>query len=94
MSEDARGFRIKMNAGIAGHVSTTGESLNIGDAYLDPRFNQVRVILAVCFVWVGGFGWVFMCVLSINVSSEQLLSVWWSYAFSSRSTCLLIELGV
>jgi hypothetical protein len=43
VSEDARGFRIKMNAGIAGHVSTTGESLNIGDAYLDPRFNQVRV---------------------------------------------------
>jgi hypothetical protein len=43
VSDDARGFRIKMNAGIAGHVSTTGESLNIGDAYLDPRFNQVRV---------------------------------------------------
>jgi hypothetical protein len=43
VSEDARGFRIKMNAGIAGHVSTTGESLNIGDAYLDPRFNQVCV---------------------------------------------------
>ena len=48
VSDDARGFRIKMNAGIAGHVSTTGESLNIGDAYLDPRFNQVRVRSFLC----------------------------------------------
>ena len=29
-----------MDAGIAGHVATTGETLNIADAYADPRFNQ------------------------------------------------------
>jgi signal transduction protein with GAF and PtsI domain len=40
VSEDAKGFRIKISAGIVGHVATTGEALNITDAYLDPRFNQ------------------------------------------------------
>ena len=29
-----------MDAGIAGHVATTGETLNIANAYGDPRFNQ------------------------------------------------------
>ena len=28
-----------MNAGIAGHVATTGEGVRIDDAYRDPRFN-------------------------------------------------------
>ena len=30
-----------MSAGLAGHVASTGESLNIPDAYEDPRFNKV-----------------------------------------------------
>jgi len=33
-------IRIPSHAGIAGHVATTGEILNIPDAYKDPRFNQ------------------------------------------------------
>ncbi|KAL5038714.1 hypothetical protein BDV3_001937 [Batrachochytrium dendrobatidis] len=33
-------IRIPMNKGIAGHVSMTGETLNISDAYADSRFNR------------------------------------------------------
>ena len=29
-----------MHVGIEGHVATTGEQLNIVNAYEDPRFNQ------------------------------------------------------
>lgn len=32
-------FRFTINRGIAGHVAKTGESVNIHDAYKDPRFN-------------------------------------------------------
>jgi adenylate cyclase len=37
---ELREVRIPMGLGIAGHVATTGETVNIPDAYLDPRFNQ------------------------------------------------------
>ncbi|MEE9252772.1 MAG: HD domain-containing phosphohydrolase [Thermodesulfobacteriota bacterium] len=33
-------IRIPLDKGIAGHVATTGETLNIPEAYEDPRFNQ------------------------------------------------------
>ncbi len=33
-------IRFKSHLGIAGHVATTGELLNIPEAYDDPRFNQ------------------------------------------------------
>jgi signal transduction histidine kinase len=33
-------IRFKSHLGIAGHVATTGEVLNIPEAYEDPRFNQ------------------------------------------------------
>lgn len=33
-------IRIPMAAGLAGHVATTGETLNVKDAYEDGRFNQ------------------------------------------------------
>ncbi len=33
-------IRFKLHLGIAGHVATTGEMLNIPEAYDDPRFNQ------------------------------------------------------
>jgi len=33
-------IRIPMKAGIAGHVATTGNVVNILDCYQDPRFNQ------------------------------------------------------
>eukprot|EP00002_Diphylleia_rotans_P002172 TRINITY_DN11342_c0_g1_i1.p1 TRINITY_DN11342_c0_g1~~TRINITY_DN11342_c0_g1_i1.p1 ORF type:complete len:1723 (+),score=337.99 TRINITY_DN11342_c0_g1_i1:146-5314(+) len=33
-------LRIPMNRGLAGHVATTGEILNIRDAYEDTRFNR------------------------------------------------------
>ncbi|MCD4685513.1 MAG: ATP-binding protein, partial [Anaerolineae bacterium] len=32
-------IRLPLGEGIAGHVATTGETLNIPDAYTDPRFN-------------------------------------------------------
>ena len=32
-------IRFPLNAGIAGHVARTGETVNIADAYQDPRFN-------------------------------------------------------
>ncbi len=35
-----REIRFKSHLGIAGHVATTGEPLNIPEAYDDPRFNQ------------------------------------------------------
>ena len=34
-------IRIPLTHGIAGHVATTGEVVNIQDAYQDERFNQV-----------------------------------------------------
>src|SRR5919205_1026649 len=33
-------IRFPMHVGIAGHVATTGETLNIPDAYDEPRFNK------------------------------------------------------
>jgi adenylate cyclase len=33
-------IRIPLSAGIAGHVATTGETVNIPDCYADMRFNQ------------------------------------------------------
>lgn len=33
-------LRMPMHLGLAGHVATSGENLNIPDAYDDPRFNQ------------------------------------------------------
>lgn len=35
-----RDIRFPCNLGIAGYVATTGDVLNIPDAYADPRFNQ------------------------------------------------------
>ena len=34
-------IKMSMSCGIAGHVATTGETVNILDAYRDPNFNQV-----------------------------------------------------
>ena len=43
-SKVAKGYghtlRIPKNAGIVGHVATTGETLNIANAYADDRFNK------------------------------------------------------
>lgn len=38
--ENIKEIRFPKDRGIAGHVATTGETLNIHDAYSDPRFNQ------------------------------------------------------
>ncbi|MEB3210618.1 MAG: GAF domain-containing protein [Leptolyngbyaceae bacterium] len=38
--EQSLEIRIPLNAGIAGHVATTGEYLNIPDAYAHPLFNR------------------------------------------------------
>ena len=39
-SKDARGLRMPLTAGLAGHVASTGEVLCISDPYSDKRFNQ------------------------------------------------------
>ncbi len=39
-TDSAQEIRFPMSAGIAGHVATTGQKLNIKDAYLDLRFNR------------------------------------------------------
>ena len=33
-------FRFPMDKGVAGHVASTGDVLNITDAYAEPRFNR------------------------------------------------------
>ena len=43
-------FRFPLNQGIAGHVATTGETLNVEDVTLDTRFNanvdqQVKILV-------------------------------------------------
>ncbi|MBI4574300.1 MAG: GAF domain-containing protein [candidate division NC10 bacterium] len=38
--KERKEIRFKSHLGIAGHVATTGEPLNIPEAYEDPRFNQ------------------------------------------------------
>ena len=38
--QEKKEIRFKSHLGIAGHVATTGELLNIPEAYDDPRFNQ------------------------------------------------------
>jgi len=38
-SDDVAGIRLPLNKGIVGYTVTTGESLNITDAYEDARFN-------------------------------------------------------
>ena len=35
--------RFPVNAGITGYVAATGETLNIVDAYKDPRFDPVFI---------------------------------------------------
>ena len=40
IAEGTQEIRIPMHMGIAGHVATTGEVLNIPDAYNDKRFNK------------------------------------------------------
>ncbi len=37
---ESREIRVPLGVGIAGHVAVTGETVNIEDAYQDPRFNQ------------------------------------------------------
>src|SRR5690349_1696310 len=38
--EQMREIRLPMGQGIAGHVAATGATVNIPDAYQDPRFNS------------------------------------------------------
>ncbi len=39
VAEGSKEIRVPVTKGIAGHVVTTGELLNIKDAYQDSRFN-------------------------------------------------------
>ena len=38
---DVTRSRFPMDKGVAGHVASTGEILNIPDAYADERFNRL-----------------------------------------------------
>ena len=39
MATGAEGIRVPIGSGIAGSVAKSGDTLNISDAYKDPRFN-------------------------------------------------------
>ena len=39
--------RFSKSKGVAGHVATTGETLNIRNAYDDPRFNRYSILLEI-----------------------------------------------
>jgi hypothetical protein len=39
-AEDGKWYRMASGSGIAGYVAETSETLNIPDAYADPRFNK------------------------------------------------------
>ena len=54
-------IRVPKKAGIAGSVATTGETINIPDAYSDPRFNKdVSLVQDVPFRAIAPF----LCVLN------------------------------
>lgn len=40
VSDERACIRFPLDKGIAGHVATTGHTLNITDAYSDARFNR------------------------------------------------------
>ncbi|XP_033118661.1 probable 3',5'-cyclic phosphodiesterase pde-5 isoform X2 [Anneissia japonica] len=40
VTKDQKEIRFPIGKGVAGHVATSGENLNIPDAYLDERFNK------------------------------------------------------
>eukprot|EP00455_Lapot_gusevi_P018678 TRINITY_DN2023_c0_g2_i1.p1 TRINITY_DN2023_c0_g2~~TRINITY_DN2023_c0_g2_i1.p1 ORF type:complete len:363 (+),score=146.26 TRINITY_DN2023_c0_g2_i1:217-1305(+) len=40
LGKGAKGIRFPLSSGIAGFVATTGQTVNIEDAYQDPRFNS------------------------------------------------------
>ena len=37
-------YSVKFTSGIAGYVARTGNSVNIADAYQDPRFNELLAL--------------------------------------------------
>jgi len=45
-SDDVSGLRLPIGAGIVGHAVTTGQTLNIHDAYTDSRFNSEVDVLS------------------------------------------------
>uniref|UniRef100_B8HL03 Putative phytochrome sensor protein n=1 Tax=Cyanothece sp. (strain PCC 7425 / ATCC 29141) TaxID=395961 RepID=B8HL03_CYAP4 len=87
-SKNARGLdgkpldiNMPINAGIAGHVATTGELVNIPDAYADARFNRkidqntgykTRNIL--CMPLTNDQGQVFAVVQILNKKGKQPFS--------------------
>lgn len=85
-------IRFPANMGLAGHVATTGETINIKDAYNDPRFNKeidkktgykTRTIL---------------CMPMRNLNHEivgvfQVLNKFGNEHFSTEDEDLLIAIG-
>lgn len=66
-------IHIPLGEGIAGHVAATGETLNIPDAYKDPRFNSAvdkstgyRTRSILCVPITNGNGGIIGCTQMIN----------------------------
>lgn len=60
--ENFKGARIAWGAGIVGHVALTGRSLNIADAYSDPRFDATSDRLT---------GFVTRCILTVPIHDRD-----------------------
>ena len=69
----ANELRFPITSGLAGHVASTGETLNIGDAHTDPRFNSTmdketgyRTRSSLCVPMIDGLGVIIGVVQAIN----------------------------
>ena len=69
----ANELRFPITSGLAGHVASTGETLNIGDAHQDPRFNSTmdketgyRTRSSLCVPMIDGNGVIIGVVQAIN----------------------------
>ena len=69
----ANELRFPITSGLAGHVASTGETLNIGDAHMDPRFNSTmdketgyRTRSSLCVPMIDGNGVIIGVVQAIN----------------------------
>ena len=66
-------LRFPITSGLAGHVASTGETVNIADAHLDPRFNSAmdketgyRTRSSLCVPMIDGSGVTIGVVQAIN----------------------------
>jgi len=82
VTREGREIRIPTTAGIAGHTATTGEALNIPDAYASPLFNPAvdretgyRTRSILCMPLLSADGRVFAVMQLLNKSGGEAFGV-------------------